>query len=44
MTTFRTFASGSSGNAALAVSGETRVLIDMASPAAVSARLWALCP
>ncbi len=29
MTTFRTFASGSSGNAALAVSGETRVLIDM---------------
>lgn len=29
MTTFRTFASGSAGNAALAVSGETRVLIDM---------------
>ena len=29
MTTFRTFASGSSGNAALLVSGQTRVLIDM---------------
>lgn len=28
MTTFRTFASGSSGNAALVVSGETRLLID----------------
>lgn len=29
MTTFRTFASGSSGNAALVASGETRLLIDM---------------
>lgn len=29
MTTFRTFASGSSGNAALIASGETRLLIDM---------------
>ena len=29
MTTFRTFASGSSGNAALLVSGQTRLLIDM---------------
>lgn len=29
MTTFRTFASGSTGNAALITSGETRLLIDM---------------
>jgi len=29
MTTFRTFASGSAGNAALIASGETRLLIDM---------------
>ena len=29
MTTFRTIASGSSGNAALLEAGETRILIDM---------------